>query len=212
VRIRIRSASPERTWSQRYRSQVLVGPGRLAAGEWTYWFPTCRFVTWAPEDTITIGSFTSIAAGTTILCGGEHTMDRVTQYPLASMLEPGHQPSANPAGYSVRIGSDVWLATDAMVLAPLVIGDGAVIAARSVVTHDVPAYGVVAGSPARLVRYRFSEAEIELLLKLRWWDWPIDRIREAAELLGGTDVCVLEEFAHARGLLAESTSQAAPSG
>jgi carbonic anhydrase/acetyltransferase-like protein (isoleucine patch superfamily) len=81
------------------------------------------------------------------------------------------------------IGHDVWVGVDALILSGVTIGNGAVIAARSVVTKDVPPYAIVAGSPARVVKYRFDEDTIAVLLAIAWWDWPQAKIEEALPLL-----------------------------
>ncbi len=77
------------------------------------------------------------------------------------------------------VGHDVWFGCESMVMPGIRVGTGAVIAARAVVTRDVPPYVVVAGNPARVVRRRFDEATVARLLDLAWWDWPVERVTEA---------------------------------
>ena len=81
-----------------------------------------------------------------------------------------------------------------MIMPGVHIGDGAVIAARAVVTHDVAPYSVVAGTPARQIRQRFSPERIALLLELRWWDWPLEQINAAMPLLCSGQVETLHDF------------------
>ena len=76
----------------------------------------------------------------------------------------------------IVIGNDVWIGYEAVILAGVMIGDGAVIGARAVVTKDVPPYTVVGGVPAKEIKKRFSQQTIEELLRLKWWDWDEDRI------------------------------------
>lgn len=83
----------------------------------------------------------------------------------------------------IVIGNDVWIGYEAVILAGVTIGDGAVIGARAVVTKDVAPYTVVGGVPARPVKKRFSDGTIQRLLELRWWDWPEERIRENLEAI-----------------------------
>lgn len=83
----------------------------------------------------------------------------------------------------IVIGNDVWIGYEAVILAGVTIGDGAVIGARAVVTKDVAPYTVVGGVPARPVKKRFSDGTIQRLLELRWWDWPKERIRENLEAI-----------------------------
>ena len=80
------------------------------------------------------------------------------------------------------IGNDVWIGTNVIVPGGISIGTGAIIAAGAVVTKDVPPYALVGGNPARIIRYRFSEDEIEALLKSEWWNWPIDEIRKQVNI------------------------------
>jgi acetyltransferase-like isoleucine patch superfamily enzyme len=82
----------------------------------------------------------------------------------------------------VSVGNDVWIGAGALVLDGVKIGDGAIVAAAAVVTHNIEPYAIVGGIPARVIRYRFNPTEIEQLLELRWWNWPIDKIHQAAHL------------------------------
>ena len=77
----------------------------------------------------------------------------------------------------IVIGNDVWIGYEAILLAGITIGDGAVIGTRALVTKDVPPYTIVGGTPARVLRKRFSEDTISALLRLKWWDWPIEHIQ-----------------------------------
>ena len=81
------------------------------------------------------------------------------------------------------IGNDVWIGYEAVILAGVTIGDGAIIGTRAVVTRDVPPYTIVGGVPARVIRRRFSQETIAALLRLRWWDWPRERIARNLEAL-----------------------------
>ena len=76
----------------------------------------------------------------------------------------------------IVVGNDVWIGYEAVILAGVTIGDGAIIGARAVVTKDVPPYTIVGGVPAKPIRKRFNEETIDILLKLKWWDWSKERI------------------------------------
>ena len=92
-----------------------------------------------------------------------------------------------PSPGDTVLGNDVWLGYGVTVLPGVRIGHGAIVGAGSVVTADVPDYGVVAGNPARLIRMRFSEEDVALLLRLAWWDWPVDKVtRHARTLMTGS--------------------------
>jgi acetyltransferase-like isoleucine patch superfamily enzyme len=75
------------------------------------------------------------------------------------------------------LGNDVWIGANAIIPGGINIGTGAIVAAGAVVVKDVPPYAIVGGNPAKVIRYRFSEDEIQFLLKSEWWNWPIEKIR-----------------------------------
>lgn len=140
-----------------------------------------------------IGRFTAIGPGVTILMpGGNHPMVGPSTYPFT--MFGGDWADATMDTFlgieqpgDTIIGNDVWIGRDATILPGITIGDGAVIGAASVVTHDVGPYQVVAGNPARLIRTRYSDQEIQMLQSLAWWNWPIEIVtRHAGTIMGGT--------------------------
>lgn len=144
-----------------------------------------------------IGSYCSIAPGVKILLGGEHHVEYVTTYPFSLLLNEARDLPGYPYNKGdVIIGNDVWIGQDAMILSGAHIGDGAVIAGRCVVRRDVAPYSVVAGDPARHVKYRFPEETIEALLKIAWWNWPASEIEKAWPLLQSPDVDKFIEYAN----------------
>ncbi len=160
---------------------------RFDIGDWSYGYP--EVFSWGEEATLKIGKFCSLAEGVKILLGGEHRIDWVTTYPLSIFFDqadryPGHPHTKG----DVIIGNDVWIAMDAMIFSGVEIGDGAVISARSIVTKDVPAYAVVGGNPAEVIRYRFDEQTRVALRAIAWWNWPEEKIRDALPLLLSSDI------------------------
>ncbi|OYW66830.1 MAG: chloramphenicol acetyltransferase [Bosea sp. 12-68-7] len=160
-------------------------PGQIAAGAWTYGRPKVRF----PESgaRLMIGRYGSIADGVEILLGGNHRTDWATTYPFPVL--PGLWPEAAGIAGShtsrgdVTIGHDVWLGSQSLILSGVTIGTGAVVAARAVVTRDVPPYAIVGGNPARILRMRFEEAEIVSLLASRWWLLPREDVVQLLPVL-----------------------------
>ena len=98
----------------------------------------------------------------------------------------------------VIVGNDVWLCSDAMVLSGVTIGSGAVVAAGAVVTRDVEPYSIVAGNPARHVRWRFEESTRKALLEIEWWSWPLEEVAGIANLLCSSDMAALVDYAKRR--------------
>ena len=154
--------------------RIRIGAGTYASGE-----PLIRPL--HPGNRITLGKYCSLAYDVTIFAGGNHPMDRITTHPIKIFHNVGDY-----AGWTAdcadgdavtRIGSDVWLGHGCTILSGADIGDGAIIGARAVVRGRVPPYAIVAGNPARVIRYRFDDAVIDRLLKIRWWDWPEEKIK-----------------------------------
>lgn len=154
-------------------------------GPYSYGRPKVRF----PESgaRLTIGPYCSIADKVEILLGGNHRTDWVTTYPFAAMrgLWPGVEaPEAYHASRGdVVIGADVWLGSGCMILSGVRIGPGAVVAARAVVTKDVPPYAIVGGNPARVIRHRFPPEIVAGLMATAWWEAPPERVRALVPLL-----------------------------
>jgi chloramphenicol O-acetyltransferase type B len=166
----------------------------ITVGRYSYGAP--RFMTYTDRDRISIGSFCSIAEEVVIFGGGEHRIDWITTYPLRIALElPGALQDGHPATKGeTRIGNDVWIGYGAMILSGIVVGDGAVIGAASVVTKDVPPYGIVGGNPAKLIKHRFENSAIDELLRIRWWDWPLEKIKANVHVLCSSDVEALKKI------------------
>lgn len=134
-------------------------------------------------DTLRIGKFCSIACGAKFLfASANHTQASVSTYPFPIFfkewdLDIGDVTSAWDHKGDIVIGNDVWIGYEAVVMAGVTIGDGAIIGARAVVTKDVPPYTIVGGVPAREIRRRFSDDVIARLQELKWWDWPAEQIQ-----------------------------------
>lgn len=150
------------------------------------------------DDRLTIGKFCSIAHGASfVLNGGNHFADRLSTFPFPIFGEafgaPDPGPWPNKGG--ITIGHDVWIGWDATILPGVTVGDGAIIASKAVVASDVPPYAIVAGNPAKIVKYRLPEDSIVRMLDLSWWDWPVEQIAEASHALMQQDVAALEALA-----------------
>ncbi len=156
-------------------------------GDWSYGSP--RILSWGEGSKLKMGKFCSMGLDVTILLGGEHRTDWITTFPFSRVFPEARQFTGHPATKGdVIIGNDVWIGTGAIVLSGIELGDGAVVGAHSVVTKDVEPYSIVAGNPARLIRYRFDEKTIAALEEISWWNWPIENIKEAWPQMLSADI------------------------
>ncbi|MDH6525578.1 acetyltransferase-like isoleucine patch superfamily enzyme [Polynucleobacter sphagniphilus] len=129
-------------------------------------------------EAVSIGKFCSIARNV-VIGVSDHNYSEVTTHPFCSDPYYGivSKSESSPQKLKPVIGNDVWIGIGACILRGVKIGDGAVIAANAVVTKDVPPYSIVGGNPAILIKYRFSEYQIKMLLEIKWWDWDISKIK-----------------------------------
>lgn len=143
-------------------------------------------------DKLIIGKFCMIASDVTfIMNGGNHLTDTITSYPFAIFGNDwanAMEVKSYPTKGDTIIGNDVWIGHRATIMPGITIGDGAIIATNSVVTKYVEPYTVVGGNPAKEIKKRFSEKEIEELLKIKWWDWHIDKITQNIKNLTDSDI------------------------
>ena len=136
------------------------------------------------HERLVIGKFCSIACGVKFLFNSaNHTLKSLSTYTFPLFyeewgLEKSDVASAWDNKGDIVIGNDVWIGYEAVIMAGVHIGNGAIIAARAVVTKDVPAYTIVGGVPARPIRKRFDEDTIHKLEALQWWNWPTEKIRQ----------------------------------
>ncbi|WP_306119830.1 MULTISPECIES: CatB-related O-acetyltransferase [unclassified Roseitalea] len=155
-------------------------------------------------DRLVIGRFCALATDVRfIMNGANHATDGFSTFPF-NIFGKGWETGFDVARWTAAlrgdtvVGNDVWIGREAMVMPGVRIGDGAIVAARAVVTRDVPAYAIVAGNPARVVRMRHDAATIARLVAIAWWDWPVALISANRHLIGGADLEALEAIADKR--------------
>jgi chloramphenicol O-acetyltransferase type B len=160
-------------------SKFVTPSSRVQIGANTYGNP--KVIT-THDGRVIIGKFCSIADDVLIV-GDNHSYRKISNFPLTwwsenvkgiSLKEPTL--SKNRKESPIVIGNDLWIGAGAIILPEVKIDDGAIIGAGAVVSHDVPAYAVVAGVPARILRYQFNPHQIAQLKKIAWWDWNEDKI------------------------------------
>jgi virginiamycin A acetyltransferase len=158
---------------------------KYTVGKYTYGAPIVK--DWHQGTTLKIGNFCSIAENVTILLGGNHPIDWVSSFPFGAIFEEfkdrGSDCPEKISKGDVVIGNDVWIGLNSTILSGVIIGDGAIIAANSVVTKNVEPYGIVGGNPAKILKKRFSDEAISKLLVIKWWEWEIDRIQTSLDLM-----------------------------
>ena len=152
----------------------------MKVGEYTYGSELINVRSWGEGTELIIGKFCSIAPCTVYL-GGNHNTGKMTTYPFGIVHNDvfkfsGGLPNATTNG-NVIIGNDVWIGEGAVIMSGVRIGDGAVVGANSHVVRDIAPYSIVMGNPADTVMMRFDTIVIQKLLELKWWDWPIEKIR-----------------------------------
>lgn len=143
-------------------------------------------------DKLIIGKFCQIASGVNfIMNGANHQMNSVSTYPFY-IFEGWEQEipplSKMPLKGDTIVGNDIWIGQNATILPGVYIGDGAIIGLNSVVTKDIEPYTVVAGNPAKVIRKRFDNELIELMLELKWWDKSIEEIKKLIPILTDNNI------------------------
>lgn len=157
----------------------------ITVGKHTYGVEHIK-IKYAREDiNLTIGKFCSIADNITIYQAGDHHADWITTYPFSHKEIFDKSPKTNHATTrgDIIIGNDVWIGDNVTIMSGVQIGDGAIIGANSHVISNIKPYSVVGGNPAQLYYFRFRQIIIEELLKIRWWDWPEEKINENTLIL-----------------------------
>ena len=184
-----------------YEKEIYVKPTiknpNITVGDFTYIADSefeshvTNFYPWS-RDKLIIGKFCQIAGGVEFMMNdANHQMNAVSTYPFYTIKGWNMEtPKAEDMPYKgdTVIGNDVWIGQNALILPGVHIGDGAIIGADSVVGSDVPAYTVVAGNPAKIIRKRFDGELIDLLEKFKWWDKEIDEINALIPILTNSNL------------------------
>lgn len=151
-------------------------------------------------DRLLIGKFCALARGVKfIMNGANHKLSGFSTYPFQifgngwETVMPALDELPNKG--DTRIGHDVWIGYDSLIMPGVQIGHGAIVSSRSVVTRDVPPYTVVGGNPAQPLKQRFSDEVVARLLQIAWWDWPVEKISRNLAAITAADLEALERCA-----------------
>ncbi len=166
----------------------------LKMGKFSYGNPEIIFFG-GNKNYATIGKFCAVASGCKIMLNGDHRLNWISTFPFPGQagreplfVKAARKPVHAVSKGDVMIGNDVWIGMDVMILSGVTIGDGASIAARAVVTKDVPPYSLVGGVPAKIIKKRFNDDQIKSLLKIAWWNWPEKKLANYVDMLCSDDV------------------------
>jgi acetyltransferase-like isoleucine patch superfamily enzyme len=163
---------------------------------------TAYIISAEKTDRVGIGNFCSIGYGAVIIANNGHNLTtgfedyRVATYAMAVLSKEGFKPSYRlpEKNNFVQIGNDVLVGAYSVILPGVTVGNGAIIGAGSIVTHDIPPYAVVAGTPAKVLRYRYSEEKIAKLQKIAWWSWSDKKIAENMDYFYGKIDDFIDKF------------------
>lgn len=156
------------------------------ADKGTYFDRNVNIITWSDQYHVYLGKYNSIGRDCNFFLHANHRPDWITTSsqlwgPVDDNIANLHMEMGHPSCKGdIIIENDVWIGAKSTIMSGVKIHNGAVIGACSVVTKDVPPYAIVAGNPAKIVKYRFNEKQIKSLLKISWWDWTEDRIKTEA--------------------------------
>ncbi|WP_417709173.1 Vat family streptogramin A O-acetyltransferase [Pseudoalteromonas umbrosa] len=148
-------------------------------------------------DKLNIGKYCAIATGVKfIMNGANHKMSGFSTYPFQIfgngwekvMPKDGELPFKG----DTEIGNDVWIGYESTIMPGVKIGNGAIIASKSVVTQDVPPYSIVGGNPAKVIKMRFEQDAIDMLQDIAWWKWPVEKVTEHLDAIVGSDLETLK--------------------
>ncbi|RED18426.1 acetyltransferase-like isoleucine patch superfamily enzyme [Pontivivens insulae] len=163
------------------------GESKMFVGRFTYGDNKIVVRQWGEGASATIGSFCSIADGVVFMLGGNHRVDWITTFPFGHIFRTKlgkESVSGHPTTRGdIVVGHDVWIGENSVVMSGVQIGNGAVVAAESVVTNDIAPYEIWGGNPARKIKDRFDPEIVDALLQLSWWELELDTIRKISPKL-----------------------------
>ena len=163
----------------------------MSFGKYTYGTPNIYYQ--QQNSKLVVGNFCSIAINVNIWLGNGrgHDMSFISTYPFGYIHQnifPIIQNNSKDTNGDVIIGNDIWIGENVTIMSGITIGDGAIIANNSHVIKNVEPYSLVGGNPAKFIKYRFTQEQIEKLLEIKWWNWDDDKIQKYTTLLCSNNI------------------------
>jgi acetyltransferase-like isoleucine patch superfamily enzyme len=155
-------------------------------GKGTYFDRNVNIISWSDRYCVFLGKYNSIGRNCNFFLHADHRSDWITTSsqllgPVTPEIANLHMNMGHPTSKGdIYIENDVWIGANSTIMSGVKIDNGAIVAAGSTVTKYVPPYAVVAGNPAKIIKYRFNPKQVDSLLKISWWDWTEDRIKTEA--------------------------------
>ena len=163
----------------------------------TYFDRNVNIISWSDEYNIHVGKYCSIGRDCNFFLHANHRPDWITTSsqlwgPVTHEIAQTHMEMGHPSCKGdIIVENDVWIGAESMIMPGIQIADGAVIGARSLVTKNVGAYEIWGGNPARLIKKRFTDSDIQKLLKIKWWDWNLDKLKKNLAFIRSSDIDLL---------------------
>tara|TARA_R110002049_G_scaffold58360_1_gene158850 strand:- start:1209 stop:1754 length:546 start_codon:yes stop_codon:yes gene_type:complete len=160
----------------------------------TYFDRHINIISWSDDYKVNVGKYCSIGRECNFFLHANHRPDWVTTSsmllgPVSKEIEDMHFRLGHPTCKGdINIGNDVWIGAKATIMSGVTIHSGAVIASGAVVAKDVPPYAIVVGNPGKVIKYRFTEEQIQDLIEMKWWDWEDEKIRNNALNMWSNDI------------------------
>jgi acetyltransferase-like isoleucine patch superfamily enzyme len=160
----------------------------------TYFDRNVNIISWSDQYVVKLGKYNSIGRDCNFFLHANHRADWITTTsqlwgPVTPEIAEMHMNMGHPTCKgNINVGNDVWIGAKSTIMSGVTIGDGAIIGSTATVAKDVPPYAIVVGNPAKVVKYRFTPAQIDGLLQIQWWDWEEEKIKEEGMALWSLNI------------------------
>jgi acetyltransferase-like isoleucine patch superfamily enzyme len=160
----------------------------------TYFDRNVNIISWSDQYIVKLGKYNSIGRDCNFFLHANHRADWITTTsqlwgPVTPEIAEMHMNMGHPTCKgNINVGNDVWIGAKSTIMSGVTIGDGAIIGSTATVAKDVPPYAIVVGNPGKIVKYRFTQAQIDGLMQIQWWDWEEEKIKEEGMALWSLNI------------------------